>query len=398
MVAGLQLRWHHSVREIDRQAWNALLEGVSGARPFLTHEWLLALEIHGCACTETGWQTQFAALHDAKGDLLAACPLYLKSHSYGEYVFDWAWADAHDRALSREGRQYFPKLLSASPFSPIPGQRLLTTPEASPALRTALQDRLLAALQERCTQEGWSSAHALFVSDEEAQLASRQGWLLRHGVQFHWTNRRPQPYASFEEFLSTLHRDKRKKILQERRKVHDAGVEFDVIEGPQANEQDWAFFYRCYQDTYHAHGQRPYLNEALWQTVGQRLAPHWVMFVARQGGERIACSLLAVDRAQGVAYGRYWGALQAVSCLHFEACYYQPLAWCINQGLSRFEGGAQGEHKLARGLLPVTTNSVHWLAHPGLRHAVSDFLMREDLGLTHYVNELDERKPFKPQD
>ena len=227
MVAGLQLRWHHSVREIDRQAWNALLEGVSGARPFLTHEWLLALEIHGCACTETGWQTQFAALHDAKGDLLAACPLYLKSHSYGEYVFDWAWADAHDRALSREGRQYFPKLLSASPFSPIPGQRLLTTPEASPALRTALQDRLLAALQERCTQEGWSSAHALFVSDEEAQLASRQGWLLRHGVQFHWTNRRPQPYASFEEFLSTLHRDKRKKIQQERRRVAEAGVAFN---------------------------------------------------------------------------------------------------------------------------------------------------------------------------
>ena len=181
-------------------------------------------------------------------------------------------------------------------------------------------------------------------------------------------------------------------------KFESALHEFDVIEGPQANEQDWAFFYRCYQDTYHAHGQRPYLNEALWQTVGQRLAPHWVMFVARQGGERIACSLLAVDRAQGVAYGRYWGALQAVSCLHFEACYYQPLAWCINQGLSRFEGGAQGEHKLARGLLPVTTNSVHWLAHPGLRHAVSDFLMREDLGLTHYVNELDERKPFKPQD
>ena len=177
----------------------------------------------------------------------------------------------------------------------------------------------------------------------------------------------------------------------------EAGVSFRVVAGPDASAEDWSFFYRCYETTYHAHGQRPYLNEPFWHSVGATLAPHWVLFVAEREGQRMACSLVAVDPTTQAAYGRYWGALASVSCLHFEACYYQPLAWCMAQGLQRFEGGAQGEHKLARGLMPVDTQSLHWLAHPGLSQAVADFLMREKQGLSHYVNELDDRRPFKPQ-
>lgn len=398
MVAGLQLRWHHSVREIAPQAWNALLDGVPGARPFLTHEWLCAMEVHGCATADTGWQPLFLGVYDTHGVLQAACPTYLKYHSYGEYVFDWAWADAHDRAFARQGRQYFPKLLGASPFSPIPGQRLLTRPGMAADQATQVRQALLQALQARCLAEGWSSAHVLFVSDEEARLGAEQGWLVRRGVQFHWTNRAEVPYADFNDFLSTLQREKRKKILQERRKVAEAGVSFRVVAGTDASAEDWSFFYRCYETTYHAHGQRPYLNEPFWHSVGATLAPHWVLFVAEREGQRMACSLVAVDPTTQAAYGRYWGALDSVSCLHFEACYYQPLAWCMAQGLQRFEGGAQGEHKLARGLMPVDTQSLHWLAHPGLSQAVADFLMREKQGLSHYVNELDDRRPFKPQD
>ena len=398
MVAGLRLHWHTSLREIDPSAWDALLHQVSGARPFLMHEWLLAMEETGCAAPDTGWQPLFPALYDADDRLLAACPVYLKSHSYGEYVFDWAWANAHDQALAATGQRYFPKLLSASPFSPIPGQRLLVHPEVSEPQRSTLRVAMLDALRERCLHEGWSSAHVLFASEDEATLARQAGWLIRHGVQFHWSNRAPHPYANFDDFLSSLHRDKRKKILQERRKVAEAGVSFRVVEGQRATPDDWAFFYRCYEQTYLAHGQRPYLSAAFWQRVGASLAPHWVMFVASRDGEDLACSLLAVDREQGTCHGRYWGALDFVTCLHFEACYYQPLLWCIEQGMQSFEGGAQGEHKLARGLLPVGTQSMHWLAHAGMARAVADFLMREDQGVLHYVNELDERKPFKPQD
>ena len=398
MVAGLQIGWHTQLDTIGAANWDALLDGVVGARPFLTHAWLKALTDHGCATPETGWQPLFLTLTDAQGRLRAGCPLYVKSHSYGEYVFDWAWADAHDRALAAQGQRYFPKLLGAVPFSPIPSQRLLTASDASAGEREALCALLLAAVRQRCELEGWSSAHLLFLTEAEAAQAGSAGWLVRHGVQFHWCNREPAPYADFDDFLASLHRDKRKKIQQERRKVREAGIEFKVLHGTEIGEGDWDFFYRCYERTYLAHGQRPYLSRAFWLTAGSQSPANWTLFVAHAGGEPVACSLVAVDGPGGAAYGRYWGSMVSVSCLHFEACYYQPLSWCIEQGLRRFEGGAQGEHKLARGLLPVTTQSVHWLAHPGLREAVADFLGREDAGLAHYVDELDERKPFKPRD
>jgi predicted N-acyltransferase len=395
---GLSVHWHDSLADIPADQWDALVGHVPGGTPFLRHGLFAAFIDSGSACAQTGWQPHFLTLQDEAGRILAGSPAFLKSHSYGEYVFDWAWADAHDRALAKHGPRYYPKLLSAVPFSPIPGQRLLVHPDLTTAQQEATRRQLLQACRAQCEQHGWSSAHALFVSDEEAALAQSEGWLLRQGVQFHWQNRVPQAYESFEDFLASLHRDKRKKIQQERRKVREAGVTFEVLEGPTITQADWDFFHLCYSQTYREHGQQPYLTRSFWQQAASALPDCWVLFVASHNGQRIASALLAIDPLQGVAYGRYWGAVANLSCLHFEACYYQPLSWCIERGFQRFEGGAQGEHKLTRGLLPVNTKSVHWLQHEGLRDAVEDFLMREERGIHHYIGELDERSPFKPQD
>jgi predicted N-acyltransferase len=397
MVPALTVHWHQDLHEIPAADWDALVRLVPGGSPFLSHAFMCAMVDSGSACANTGWLPLFLTLQDESGRVLAGCPAFVKSHSYGEYVFDWAWADAHDRALAAAGITYFPKLLSAVPFSPIPGARLLTHPDLDGDDTTAAQMQLLQALEARCQAQGWSSAHALFVSKPEADMARAQGWLVRDGVQFHWQNRPGQPYADFGEFLASLQRDKRKKIQQERRKVSDAGVHFEVREGAQIGSADWDFFYRCYSQTYREHGQQPYLSRDFWHRVASSLPRNWVLFTAKQGGESVACALLAVDPVHKVAYGRYWGAVASVSCLHFEACYYQPLNWCIEQGYARFEGGAQGEHKLARGLLASPTQSVHWLRHEGLKSAVADFLAREHQGIGHYIDELDERRPFKPQ-
>jgi predicted N-acyltransferase len=394
MVAALRARWAEHPDEIDPNQWDGLLPDGAGG-PFLRHALFKAMADSGSATGRTGWHTRFLLLEDDADRLWAATPAYAKDHSYGEYVFDWAWADAYNRALGQQGLNYFPKLLSAVPFSPIPGPRLLARGDAPQALQKALRARLLREMAALCEAQDWSSAHVLFLPEADARLAESQGWLVRHGVQFHWENRQPEPYASFEDFLASLQRDKRKKIQQERRKVREAGVSFETKVGKAIGEADWDFFYRCYTQTYHEHGQRPYLSRAFWRQAAATLPEHWTLFIASKDGEPIAASLLAVDPVAKVAYGRYWGALVHVSCLHFEACYYQGLNWCIEQGLSRFEGGAQGEHKLARGLLPVSTWSAHLLRHPGLREAVADFLQREDRGMGHYMSELDERKPFK---
>ncbi len=398
MVPALTAHWHQDLHEIQASDWDALLREVPSGSPFLSHAFMCAMVESDSACADTGWQPLFLTLQDESGRVLAGCPAFVKSHSYGEYVFDWAWADAHDRALAGHGIHYFPKLLSAVPFSPIPGVRLLTHPDLSANDTAAVRLQLLQALEARCSAQGWSSAHALFVSDPEAELAAGQGWLVRHGVQFHWHNRSDKPYADFADFLSSLQRDKRKKIQQERRKVSDAGVDFEVRVGTQIRPADWDFFYRCYSQTYREHGQQPYLTRAFWQQAAEGLPQNWVLFTAVQAGEAVACALLAIDPVHKVAYGRYWGAVASVSCLHFEACYYQPLNWCIEQAYARFEGGAQGEHKLARGLLAVPTKSIHWLRHERLKQAVADFLLREQQGMGQYINELDERRPFKPQD
>jgi predicted N-acyltransferase len=321
---------------------------------------------------------------ERRSELLAAAALYLKTHSYGEYVFDWAWADAYQR----HGLAYYPKLLGAVPFTPVPGSRLLARDDAS-------RDLLLQGLLAFVLEAKLSSAHLLFVSDADREAFERAGWMLRENVQFHWTNREPSPYAGFAEFSAGLQREKRKKIAQERRRVAEAGITFEILEGAAIDKAAWDFFYRCYTLTYRAHHSTPYLTRAFFAETARTMAPHWLMFTARRGDQRIAASLIALDPERGVAYGRYWGAVEHVPCLHFEACYYQPLAWCIEHGYLRFEGGAQGEHKMARGLLPVRTWSAHWLADQRFASAVEDFLAQEGAGIEAYLDELNERNPFR---
>ena len=368
---------------IDATQWNALLEQQPSATPFMRLEYLRALHDSGSATRGTGWSAHFLTLERGQR-IAAACALYLKEHSYGEYVFDWAWADAYQR----HGLRYYPKLLSAVPFTPVPGARLLAN-DAHARLA------LLRALESMTRDLKLSSVHMLFGDAADRQAARNAGWLMRTTVQFHWTNRAPARYADFEEFLASLQREKRKKILQERRRVRDAGVRFELLEGSQITTADWDFFYRCYALTYRAHHSTPYLTRAFFSHMAQAMPLHWLLCVACRAGARIAASLIALDPLRRVAYGRYWGATEPVSCLHFEACYYQPLDWCIVHGYQRFEGGAQGEHKMARGLLPVQTWSAHWLAHPQFANAVADFLEREGEGVASYLDELNDRLPFR---
>jgi uncharacterized protein len=368
---------------LDATRWNGLLALQDEPSPFLRLEYLAALHASGSAVAETGWAPAWL-LVEQDGEWLAAAALYLKTHSYGEYVFDWAWADAY----RRHGLEYYPKLLGAVPFTPVPGTRLLARDAAARAL-------LLQALLQFARQAKLSSAHLLFLSEADRTACEEAGWLMRENVQFHWTQRQPEPWPDFAAFRASLQREKRKKIAQEQRRVVEFGVEFSTHAGPAINEALWDFFYHCYTLTYRAHHSTPYLTRAFFDAMASTMPEHWVMFVARRGGAPIAASLIALDPARRVAYGRYWGAVEHVPCLHFDACYYQPLAWCIANGYLRFEGGAQGEHKMARGLLPVRTWSAHWLADKRFASAVEDFLAREGAGVENYIDELNERNPFK---
>lgn len=392
------IRVMDSPLKVNASEWNALLAAQSpgeAANPFMRHEYLAALHESGSATPETGWTPRFVTLW--QGNTLAgACPLYLKAHSYGEYVFDWAWANAYQQ----HGLDYYPKALAAVPFTPVPGARLLARTAAERAL-------LVKALLAWCGDENLSSLHLLFTADEDVAACEEAGLMLRHTVQFHWTAP-PAGYRDFDDFLMSLNQEKRKKIRQERRKVHDAGITFRWSLGKDISQADWDFFYRCYERTYHEHGNAPYLSRDFFRRMQDTMPENWLLFVAEgtPGGERrpIAASLIAVSAPPSspgaaapplAAYGRYWGALARVDCLHFEACYYQPLQWCIEHGYQRFEGGAQGEHKMARALLPVKTTSAHWLAHPSFADAVERFLEREGAGIQSYMNDLERRNPFK---
>lgn len=393
------LRVHTDPSEIDAAAWDALLDAQAEPSPFMRHAYLAALHASGSATPETGWAPAFATLWRGK-TLKAACPLYAKDHSYGEYVFDWAWANAYEQ----HGLSYYPKAVCAVPFTPVPGARLLAVDADHRAL-------LVQGLVQWCKQMELSSLHLLFGSDEDVAACEAAGLMLRHTVQFHWKNESPGDssarYTDFDAFLTSLSQDKRKKIRQERRKVRDAGVTFRWARGADITEADWDFFYRCYARTYREHGNPPYLTRDFFRRQAQTLPEAWLLFTAEREGKPIATSLIAL-RADGtgaagrsapqdesVAYGRYWGALERVDCLHFEACYYQPIEWCIAHGVARFEGGAQGEHKMARALMPVRTTSAHWLAHPSFADAVERFLEREGAGIENYMEHLEARSPFR---
>ena len=394
----LRLQVAESPQAVDAAAWDALLAQQTTPTPFMRHAYLAALHASGSAVPKTGWAPRFMLLWD--GDALAAaCPLYLKAHSYGEYVFDWAWANAY----AEHGLRYYPKALVAVPFTPVPGSRLLArSGEARAALVQALVDW--------CEAQQLSSLHVLYGDAADHAACEGAGLMRRQQVQFHWQNQHPvtaAPFTDFDDFLTSLSQDKRKKIRQERRKVHDAGVRFRWARGADITPADWAFFTRCYERTYLEHGNAPYLTPAFFAAMARDMADAWVLFIAEREGKPIASSLIAVSaggagaggqnspESPPIAYGRYWGALERVDCLHFDACYYQPIDWCIRHGVARFEGGAQGEHKMARALMPVPTASHHWLAHPAFADAVERFLARESEGIGGYLEHLAHRSPFR---
>lgn len=399
------IREHTSPLEVDAAAWNALLALQSHPSPFMRHEYLAAMHSSRCASPETGWTPRFITLWQGKDgaeELCGACALYLKDHSYGEFVFDHAWANAYQQ----HGLAYYPKALIAPPFTPVPGSRLLARDATSRQL-------LLQAVIAWCGRENLSSLHLLFCSDEDVETCQKEELMLRHTVQFHWTNKSGN-YTDFDDFLAGMAMEKRKKIRQERRKVAEAGVSFRWSLGADISTADWDVFYRCYERTYWEHGNAPYLSRDFFAQMQETMSENWLLFVAERGGEPIATSLVAIQSintpARGqfypeiepieagnekIAYGRYWGALERVDCLHFEACYYQPIQWCIEHGYHRFEGGAQGEHKMARALLPIKATSAHWLAHPAFAEAVQRFLDREGQGIENYMEDLGRRSPLK---
>ncbi|MFZ2541321.1 MAG: GNAT family N-acetyltransferase [Gallionella sp.] len=364
--------------DIPSADWDALARG----DPLLSHAYLYALQASGCASAQFGWQAQFLTLWQ-DGRLLGAMPLYLKSNSYGEHVFDFAWADAY----LHQGLHYYPKLVCSVPFTPVTGARLLV---AAGTESNEVRAMLLSAALQFAKDTGVSSLHCLFPDENDAREMQAQGMMLRQDVQFHWQN---PGYCDFDEYLAALNRDKRKRIKQERRKVKEAGITLQCITGDNLTTDQWAFFASCYAHTRQQHHSPPALNEDFFQRIGATLPQHTLLVIATHQGRPIASALNIFTK--NVLYGRSWGAFEYHPGLHFEACYYQAIEFCIARGIKTFEGGAQGEHKLARGFLPVATRSAHWLAHPQFSRAVEDYLQREIIAISGYVNDLNDRSPFK---
>lgn len=370
-----------SISELNPKAWDALTDG----SPLTSHAFFSALEKTQCVGDGTGWQS-YPLIVTEDGQLKGAIPLYAKSHSYGEYVFDWAWANAFEQ----NGIAYYPKLISAIPFTPITGGRLLSH---DPEVRTLMA----AVLADQLQRLNLSSVHVLFPNADSALTLEQSGWIKRDGVQFRWEN---HGYKSFEDFLSTLTHDKRKKIRQERKKIASLGVNVRCLSGDEITEANWDFFFKCYEHTYHMHRSTPYLTRAFFSEIGRLMPQHILLWVAEQNGQPIAASLSLYDdkpNGQSELYGRYWGALSYVPGLHFELCYYQAQEFCIEHGIRYFEGGAQGEHKLARGFKPRPTCSYHKIAHPDFAQAIEGAVKRESVSMQFYQSELEERAPFKSQ-
>ena len=359
---------------IDATAWNA----ITGGHPFLAHGFLAALHDSGCASPRTGWTPRYLTAW-SRGALVGALPLYAKAHSWGEYVFDWGWADAY----RRHGRRYYPKLVVAVPFTPVTGPRVLGPDEAT---RRALLDAALA----RVADGTHSSLHVLFAPTPAARELESAGWIMRRGVQFHWSH---AGWRDFDDFLSALSHDKRKKIRQDRRKLAAQGVAFERKPGSALSAADWAFFCRCYEATYRAHQSTPYLTPEAFERIGAALGDRIVMVIGTRGGAPLCAALDVTDGT--TLWGRYWGAVDYVPGLHFEACYYQAIEHCLAHGIARFEGGAQGSHKLARGLDPATTHSAHAIGDRGFAAAIAEFCARERAEVAESVDELMEARPFR---
>jgi predicted N-acyltransferase len=376
----LAIRDDIALADIAAPSWDRL----AADQPLLSHAFLLALHDTGCATRATGWTPRYlTAWRD--GELVGAMPLYAKSHSYGEYVFDWAWADAY----RRYGRRYYPKLVCAIPFTPTPGPRLLG---ADPVAQATLLAHALAALHARGpgAHSTPSSLHLLFLPPEQAALAAASGMTIREGVQFHWQN---GGYRDFGDYLAAFTHDKRKKVKQERRKLGTSGVTLARKVGRDISRADWSFFYRCYERTYRDHHSTPYLTQAFFERLGDAMPANVLLVLAMRDGRPLAAALDVFCAT--TLWGRYWGTLDYVAGLHFEVCYYQAIEFCIERGIERFEGGAQGVHKLARGLLPAKTYSAHAIADREFAAAIAAFCERERVDVSHTIGELEASSPFR---
>lgn len=379
----LEITFVQSILDIGRGDWDAC---AGSTNPFVSHDFLASLEASGSVGDDTGWLPYHMVIKGEEGTLRAAMPLYLKSHSYGEYVFDHGWADAFERA----GGRYYPKAQSSVPFTPATAPKLLVNGTTLPGERALLQQALLDGLRAITDKLGLSSAHLTFLPDEEAAAAEAQGYLIRHDQQFHWRN---DSYASFDAFLDALSSRKRKQIRKERRTVADSDIEIETLTGDAIKEHHWDAFFSFYMDTGARKWGQPYLTRAFFSEIGTRMADRIVLFICTRGGRAIAGALnfLGAD----TIYGRQWGCIEDHPCLHFEACYYRAIDYAIEHGLKTVEAGAQGPHKLARGYMPVQTTSAHYIANSGFRDAVARYLVSERHGVASEIDYLAERTPFK---
>ncbi|MDQ2804622.1 MAG: GNAT family N-acetyltransferase [Pseudomonadota bacterium] len=374
----ITLALHPAIKEIDPAAWDAC--GGAG-NPFVSHAFLSAIEDSGSAGARTGWLPQHAVLRNKAGDVVAVAPMYAKSHSYGEYVFDHGWADA----LERSGEQYYPKLQVAVPFSPVPGPRLLCRPDGGVS-----HAALGGALAQACQALELSSVHVTFCSEGEWRALGEAGWLQRVGMQFHWEN---AGYASFEDFLGALASRKRKVLRRERRDANAAGLTFQALTGADITERHWQAFYRFYTATVDRKWGGAYLTRRFFSLLSERLGDKVVLMMAEHGGKPVAGALNLAGR--DTLYGRNWGCSGEWPFLHFELCYYRAIDWAIEHGLSRVEAGAQGRHKIQRGYLPAPTYSAHWIAHRGLRRAIAAYLEDERPAINAEMAALAEQSPFR---
>ncbi len=374
----LTVRVLESIDEVEASAWNKL---ASGCGPFLQHQFIAALEASGSACADTGWQP-FHLVVQRGGTVCAALPLYLKSHSWGEFVFDHAWAEAFHRA----GRSYYPKLVSCIPFTPVTGTRLLVAEN----LDTGRLQRLLAdTAADLCRQLGASSLHVLFPPENQLPALEASGLMIRKDCQYHWHNR---GYRDFDHFLAGFRSARRKKLRRERRRVREAGVDFRVVTGKELDDELLDEIFRMHAVTFMRRGQAPYLNLQCFRQLRDNLGDSMLVVMAEKSSEPIACAVSFRDDT--ALYGRYWGAVDDYHSLHFETCFYQGIEYCIREGLQRFEPGAQGEHKLRRGFDPTVTWSAHWIADRAFAAAIGDYLQREAEWLDRYVIDARDQLPF----
>lgn len=383
----MRIEFVTTLTQVDPAQWNSLWRG---DYPFVRHEFLAALESSGCTSVDNGWNPEHCVVFEGERPI-AAMPLYAKSHSYGEYVFDWSWANA----FHENGFDYYPKLLNAIPFTPATGPRWTVCAELSCQQQQEVLQQMISAVMQRVSERGYSSFHTLFNSAaQRQQLQSvRLPSMLRARLdcQFHWFN---QDFRSFDDFLATFSARKRKNVNKERRRVAEQNIEVQMVEGPNLTDEDWRHFYLLYQRTYlKRSGHGGYLNQSFFDLLGRHLAGSVVMAKATREHQFVAAALYLRDR--DTLYGRYWGAVEEFDGLHFECCYYQGIEYAIANGLQRFDPGAQGEHKIARGFTPVLTGSAHYIAHPGFDRAIDDFLRQERQHVERYCQQAREELPFK---